>query len=856
MSDTEAPNWEALVEDTNVLTSATNCYPNQLKDAGRIYRHYRDGSHYATFIAPMQSGKTGTYLELVAQMFRDKKVEKIYIICGCSEKELCDQLKEDIQACINNVTDADIVAALRASRNTEEMLKQQDLKAQVSQQVEIIWSDDLKSGKGDLTEVEQCQTKLIIWDESHYAEKHNNLPALWWKRNGIYNLLHATPAAIAADPVLNSTYLLTVSATPSAQLFNDKERPPVPESPTQHTSDSDAEASDNTNTRAELSPEELRHFREATQHHPKVEYTPSEAYIGVSSYLANQQVGEAPPIGSPQFRERFVDPFIHQRKWLVVRVSGNTKSKVAAYNHLERVVAEAGLGHLRYYDRSSNANFELRDFEQPPVRTTIVVIDGLLRMGHVLPKKHVGAVMETAATPNATTILQGLLGRMCGYPEEGDDWSNKMIFVPRNVIPEIKIYAQNLQAIVSSTTMKSQVSREEILKYHPMVPFVLTPKVLNELDLSSADDNEDKECALGDIILELANSGSSTSAFEVLLPQVARAIIKKSDQWMVQQRDNAQTFLQQVRTYYKDVTTQGCEHITNPATRVFQKDSYPKDFPRLWNSVDKPTEHLTMPNNWYFRTDKDKPPYPLVTPYPFVMGVVYPDFVRLDDGLEPGSIIIHGCTDIGTAFKVPPGIIGAESKTGAEVWNLDGQGHDTTGGGGGSSGRGTKRSRDTEDDVELEGGLTIELSPETRVNPVKMKAELRDMIDTVADKGRPQYIKNIVFHKESFQWANWRKTSIIRTIFDELRQDKRVQLIVFKDNLQGITAYDVLRSNQRRKHTMNWKKGVTADPVTEKRVLAIKVIPCVSPTVPPVPDVPPSGGQSQVDTTVEPMQLS
>lgn len=858
---TATPPTVHSVTHSPLQTKATNCYPNQFIHAEYIYQHFCQGSHYATFIAWMQSGKTGTYLELVAQMLRKKMVEKVYIICGCNEKELCDQLKQAKADCIGDVdfrrdinairNDASLNAVQRISK-INELYNQDDLKTQVSNQVEVIWSDDLKPGKRDLTEAERHQTKLIIWDESHYAEQHNNLPALWWKRNGIYRLLHASKDDIAADPVLNSTYLLTVSATPSAQLFNDNKHTAVQESSTESTTDSDAEATDA--NRATLSAEELQHLRDATERHPRVVYTPPDTYYGVRRYLENEQIEEAPTIGSTQFRDRFVTPFINQRKWLVIRVN-STKNKKKQHAYLERLSNEAQLGAVQYYDRSSKANFELSHFEQLPERTTIVVIDGLLRMGHVLPKTHVGAVMETATSSNATTILQGLLGRMCGYPGE-DDWSDKKIFVPRKVIPEIEAYAANIEAIVSSTTMKVQTSREKKCECHPIVPFVLTPQMLNEYD-SSADglSNDDDEFALGEVINNLVNDGESNRTdFIGLMPRVAGIILQKSDQWMTTQRDNAQTFLQQVRTFHEEAV-QKREHATEPALRLFQncngKDTYEKEFPKIWNCVDKPDEYCTMQNNYYFRTDRGEP----YTPYPFVMGVVFPGYNLLNDceGLEAGSLIIQGCTDIGQTINVPRRITHAESRTGSEVWNPDGQNNCTSAdGGGSSSGRVTKRpaTDEPEPDFERMGGLTIELPQDTRTDPVRMQIELRKQIQLIKGIGQPQYIRSILFNKTAFGWVNWRKNrrGIITDICTNLERDESVVLVVHP-NLKNIPAYKRTPSNHRRKFTQSWKNGVK--PTTdEEYIFALEVIPPPLPVAPaqPIPVVAP------INTTV-PVQL-
>jgi hypothetical protein len=54
-----------------------------------------------------------------------------------------------------------------------------------------------------------------------------------------------------------------------------------------------------------------------------------------------------------------------------------------------------------------------------PASPTIVHICGRFRMGQVVPKRFIAMVYEQSANPNADTILQGLVGRMCGYQVDG-----------------------------------------------------------------------------------------------------------------------------------------------------------------------------------------------------------------------------------------------------------------------------------------------------------------------------------------------------------------------------------------------------------------------------------------------------
>ena len=69
------------------------------------------------------------------------------------------------------------------------------------------------------------------------------------------------------------------------------------------------------------------------------------------------------------------------------------------------------------YDQGNKGELKsLKDLATPPEVNTIVIIKELCRMGTVVPKQHISFVMETSTNPRTDTVLQGLLGRMCGYP--------------------------------------------------------------------------------------------------------------------------------------------------------------------------------------------------------------------------------------------------------------------------------------------------------------------------------------------------------------------------------------------------------------------------------------------------------
>ena len=48
-----------------------------------------------------------------------------------------------------------------------------------------------------------------------------------------------------------------------------------------------------------------------------------------------------------------------------------------------------------------------------------MILKGKIRAGKVVPKKHIGFVWEDSKNPNTDTVIQSLLGRMCGYRGTG-----------------------------------------------------------------------------------------------------------------------------------------------------------------------------------------------------------------------------------------------------------------------------------------------------------------------------------------------------------------------------------------------------------------------------------------------------
>jgi len=84
------------------------------------------------------------------------------------------------------------------------------------------------------------------------------------------------------------------------------------------------------------------------------------------------------------------------------------------------------------YDSSENATiFDLNNLlEKQPEQNTIIFIKGMCRMGKVICKKYLAFCMETAKNPNTDVVLQGFLGRMCGY----HNYDSCKLYLPNKIM--------------------------------------------------------------------------------------------------------------------------------------------------------------------------------------------------------------------------------------------------------------------------------------------------------------------------------------------------------------------------------------------------------------------------------------
>lgn len=153
-------------------------------------------SKYAIFYAPMQSGKTKSYLHCACDYLLKKKGNRVVILCGTKDITLKKQLKNDIKDFI------------------KEFCEKYDTNDLFTEKIEFYFSQDLNEN------IKIIDDTLIIHDESHYAQSKNNIPFKnFYKTNNIHNVLNGDFSNIENKNIK----ILTVSATPFSEILQNND---------------------------------------------------------------------------------------------------------------------------------------------------------------------------------------------------------------------------------------------------------------------------------------------------------------------------------------------------------------------------------------------------------------------------------------------------------------------------------------------------------------------------------------------------------------------------------------------------------------------------------------------------------
>ena len=415
---------------------------NAITDVMNVYKN--DTSRSVVLFAQMQSGKTNAFLFLAGEMLRLEKVENVVIFSGNRETELKDQLSE-----------------LEISRFYERVYRRhlEKLNVDISYEfidhivskINVVWGTELMKK----LETVATENTLYIEEESHFAQSVGQMPHKFIKSIGLS--LNGDSTAL----IERNNYVCSVSATPFSEMSD------------------------------------VVHLN---QNKKIVFMQPGESYRGVSWYKEHDKI-----LGFDKWQEKLQEiiarkchspawlavmnelrtsaiasPVAETPKWAIIRVRGE-----AQVDEVKTMCASSNWSAVRYDQGNKGELKSLKDLATPPEVNTIVIIKELCRMGTVVPKQHISFVMETSTNPRTDTVLQGLLGRMCGYPGGSFGYcvSNDInIYISQQVLShgDIDTYislCQSMEMIVPSRATnvigEHNKGRRDLSHLEPIIPIYM-----------------------------------------------------------------------------------------------------------------------------------------------------------------------------------------------------------------------------------------------------------------------------------------------------------------------------------------------------------------------------------------------
>jgi len=387
-----------------------NTISSYQRNAGNkiVERFLETSGRWIILAAQMQSGKTGTYLFVACDMLRRKMVERVVIFSGNTELELKNQVSSDLDDFIGNRLE-NVFYGL--SGRELEILRRM---CRPKSGIKIHWGSDLEK-------CEQVYEKtLFIWDESHFAQSKINRPKKFLDLQQI--------SANGNEEHLSSrgNYMLSVSATPFSE-FSDM------------------------------------HILLQTKTVIKLKTDPG--YYSVRDIITNKQL-----CGFSDWAETFEQACMENYdkeipKYAIIRVQDNMISEI------NEIALRCGYIVQEFHTDKRDID-SLNDLRFAPEQNTIIIIKGMCRMGKVVPKQHLSFVMETAEKPRTDTILQGLLGRVCGW----HNFRDIIVYVHNNIISsgELDRYCQWFHGdmCLPKRAMNIVSSRQNTTHHsnHPIIP--------------------------------------------------------------------------------------------------------------------------------------------------------------------------------------------------------------------------------------------------------------------------------------------------------------------------------------------------------------------------------------------------
>jgi len=385
----------------------------QITYGGILFDNIVNNDYYQLLLAPMQSGKTGTYLFTACELLRNKIKKSVVIISGNREKMLKNQtinLVPFLTKYEKYLTDCDITASF--SFITE-----------LSSNITVVWGGDLK--KAFISD-----NSLIIIDESHYGQDHNQQLNQFLIKSGL------SATGNIDELKSKNIHIISVSATPFSEITRNQQN---------------------------------------NQTKKIIQFIPSSHYKSVKNMVDTGLIN-----GYDDWTKCLNDNMSlissSNTSYAVIRISSNK------YEEAIKIANNHKWDH-KIYDTTSKNHIKIEELNNgldiKPTKNTLIILNQGCRMGSILTKTFINFCIETTTTIKTDTLLQSLIGRCCGY----HNFKIKL-FIPNKIYNngEIQKYIQlmdnpiiglqNIPLNARNIVYKRELKPDHYNKY-PMIPHKL-----------------------------------------------------------------------------------------------------------------------------------------------------------------------------------------------------------------------------------------------------------------------------------------------------------------------------------------------------------------------------------------------
>jgi hypothetical protein len=319
---------------------------------------------WQVLMAQMQSGKTETFLFVAAEMIRLGLVKNIVIFSGNAETDLRHQLSKEVE----DGPDAKFYDKYDAYLEEDEEITtsaiRKQIKRNIKKNIQIVWGTQLKNYSGP------SENTLFIWEESHHAQSLKQCPDKFLRKIGV--------SADGDETILGekNNYVVSVSATPFSEVC-------------------DKVNLDQSKAVVSMKPGLNYNSVEKMKANGRIKFY-SNIAVALQTALRKEHVGN---------------------KYAVIRIGPKNEEAV------KKIISDNGWTYC-IFDSVSDDPLGKQTWDNmchEPTRDTAILLRNKCRMGKNLEKEHVLFCFETAKKSRTDTVLQGLLGRVCGYSANSEN---------------------------------------------------------------------------------------------------------------------------------------------------------------------------------------------------------------------------------------------------------------------------------------------------------------------------------------------------------------------------------------------------------------------------------------------------